>query len=185
MIYKKPIAIQAWRANCDSNFSRSRDACVQIPLDFQIFLDADGKERLRPSLNAINSVTATLDVGLLTADGVAALLSDTTDTFAYLRIVSGTSIDTAQPLKGVTVELLELDFPAPADDDVVVPATGETVVKTGKFLIDTVTSYEPQRDQVLSTQVTDNFGFARFVGVVNRLGGIFTTIRTWENLMEQ
>lgn len=33
---------------------------------------------------------------------------------------------------------------------------------------------------MLSTQVTDNFGFARFVGVVNRLGGIFTTIKTWE-----
>jgi hypothetical protein len=116
----------------------------------------------------------------LTADGVAALLSDTTDTFAYLRIVSGTSIGTAQPLKGATVELLELDSPAPAGDDVLVPATGETVVKTGKFLIDTVTSYEPLADQVLSTQVTDNFGFARFVGVVNRLGGIFTTNKSWE-----
>jgi hypothetical protein len=62
----------------------------------------------------------------------------------------------------------------------VVPATGETVVKTGKFFIETDTSYQPMVDQVLATQVTDNFGFARFVGVVNRLGGLFTTYKTWE-----
>ena len=70
------------------------------------------------------------------------------------------------------MELLELDSPAPAGDDVVIPQVGETDTITPKFIISDSRTYQPMQDQSLGTRVTDETGFVRFVAPLRSVGGI-------------
>jgi hypothetical protein len=60
--------------------------------------------------------------------------------------VPGSVIGTG-PLPGVSVQLFELDRPAPAGDDAVVPPVGETDVIVGHKEITETRTYEPLPDQ--------------------------------------
>ena len=116
----------------------------------------------------------------LVADGQVGLVPDTIRAFVCLRLVTGLSPGATTPLGGATVELLELDSPAPAGDDVEIPETGETERFTKKFIIDEARSYQPLPDQSLGTRITDKTGFVRFVSRIRSTAGIFTDITTTE-----
>lgn len=123
---------------------------------------------------------AALSPGSLIADGVAGLVPDITRAFVCLKLETG---QVATPLAGATVELLELDSPAPAGDDVVIPAVGETERLTGKFIIDDEKTYQPLPDQSLGSGITNQSGFVRIVGPVRAAAGIFTDITTFEDVV--
>jgi hypothetical protein len=86
------------------------------------------------------------------------------------------------PLAGVSVQLFELDRPAPAGDDAVVPPVGETDVIVGhKEIIETRT-YEPLPDQNFGTLTTDGAGVVAFQVFPNKRAGVFTRTRVEEDL---
>lgn len=117
----------------------------------------------------------------LTAEGQAGLVPDTIHAFVCLRLVTGLSPEDLTPLSDASVELLELNSPAPAGDDVEIPDTGETERITKKFIIDESRSYQPLPDQSLGTRVTDGSGFVRFVFRMKAAAGILTEITTTED----
>jgi hypothetical protein len=119
---------------------------------------------------------ATLSPGTLRLEGQARLIPDLTRTFAYLRFLDGLMPAFAGPLAGVTVELLEVHDFAQA------PMTGETDTFSGKFEIDTVTSYRPLPDISLGTARTDNSGYVEFAVVCPQRAGILTTRTTTTNI---
>jgi hypothetical protein len=119
--------------------------------------------------------------GLL-ADGSAGLVQDTLRAFVCLRLVTELPSGGTAPLARATVELLELDSPAPAADDVVIPETGEVEIFTKKFVINEATSYRELPDLSLGTRITDDSGFVRFVSRMRSAAGIFTTITSTEDL---
>lgn len=57
--------------------------------------------------------------GVMVVDGTAEVVANRERIFTYLQVVEGWPI--AAPLAGATVELIELDSPAPPGDDVVIP----------------------------------------------------------------
>lgn len=120
--------------------------------------------------------------GRLAADGKASLVPDTLRAFVYLRLVTSPMPQLKIPVAGATVELLELDSPAPAGDDVVIPQVGETDTITPKFIISDSRTYQPMQDQSLGTRVTDETGFVRFVAPLRSVGGIFTEVKTKEDV---
>jgi hypothetical protein len=113
------------------------------------------------------------------ADGLGGLVSDILHAFVHLRLVSAAD---NSPLNGATVELLELDSPAPAGDDVQIPETGETERFTKKFIISESRTYAPLPDQSLGTGVTDKTGFVRFVSPLRSVAGTFTSITSTEDI---
>jgi hypothetical protein len=121
---------------------------------------------------------ATITPGLLTSRGQVRLITDTNHVYAYLRVVERMGRLLRFPVPGASVALYELDDPPPAGDDVVVPETGETEVVTPKYETTTVVQYDPNPDQQLGTQVTDESGRVTFVVKVNSTGGTQTTTRT-------
>jgi hypothetical protein len=125
---------------------------------------------------------ATISAGTLTADAVASLIPDITRAFAHLKVVKGAA-QAATPLSGATVELLELDSPAPAGDDVKIPATGDTERILGKLIIDDSRSYQPLPDQWLGAGITNDVGYVRIVGSTRAAAGIFTDIREIEDVL--
>ena len=131
----------------------------------------------------IQLTSAAVSPGSLTADGVASLVPDVTRAFVYLRLVTGNLPEMKTPLAGATVELLELDLPAPAGDDVVIPETGETETFTEKLDIDIVKSYQPLPDQSLGSGITDKVGYVRIVSPMRTAAGIFTTTTTTEDVL--
>jgi hypothetical protein len=126
----------------------------------------------------IQLMRASVSPGTLTADGVASVIPDTLRAFVYLRLVTGVAPRFGVPLVGATVELLELDSPAPAGDDVVIPETGETDRFTDKFEISEVKTYQALPDRSLGSAVTDQSGFVRFASPLRSVGGIFTDVTT-------
>jgi hypothetical protein len=126
---------------------------------------------------------AALSPGSLTADAVAGLFPDITRAFVHLKLETGTPQQVPTPLSGATVELLELDSPAPAGDDVIIPAVGETERITGKFIIDDMKTYQPLPDQSLGSGITNESGYVRIVGPVRAAAGIFTDITTREDVV--
>jgi hypothetical protein len=98
--------------------------------------------------------------------------------FLYLRVTTGPTPALQQALKNATVELYELDNPAPAGDDVVIPETGESEKITQKFEITEVRTYTPAADQLLGTGLTDENGLVKFSAPTNSLGGTFQDIKT-------
>jgi hypothetical protein len=126
----------------------------------------------------ISLTQASIMPGSLIADGKAGLVPDILHAFACLRLIAGDST----PLDGATVELLELDSPAPAGDDVQIPETAETERFTRKFIIDESTTYQPLPDQSLGTGVTDKTGFVRFVPPLRSVAGILTDITSKEDV---
>jgi hypothetical protein len=121
--------------------------------------------------------------GTLRADGTAGLVPDAIHAFVCLRLVTGLAPAALTPVSGATVELLELNSPAPAGDDVEIPATGDTERITKKFIIDESRSYEPLPDQSLGTRITDDSGFVRFVSRMRAAAGILTDITTTESIV--
>jgi hypothetical protein len=121
---------------------------------------------------------ATMTPGVLTAEGRLRLIADPEHVFAYLRVVEKLGPVLTFPLAGATVELYELDNPAPAGDDVAVPEAGETDVFTKKFETTTVIQYEPLPDQLLGTQTADENGNVTFIVTSNKIGGIETKTTT-------
>ncbi len=102
----------------------------------------------------------------------------------FLRIVgrpgsgpAGPIIVGSGPLPGVSVRLFELDEPAPAGDDVVVPQTGETTQTLNHKEITTTTTYDPSPDQLLGVQTTNSSGVVAFQVFPNRRGGVLTRTR--------
>lgn len=86
------------------------------------------------------------------------------------------------PLAGVSVQLFELDNPAPAGDDVVIPPTGETEQIVGNRDITDSRTYAPVPDQALGTLATDTNGIVAFQVWTNARAGILTHTRTIEDL---
>ena len=123
---------------------------------------------------------AALSPGSLIADAVAGLVPDITRAFVCLKLETG---QVPTPLSGATVELLELDSPAPAGDDVKIPAVGETERITGKFIIDDLKTYQPLPDQSLGSGITNASGYVRIVGPMRAAAGIFTDITTFEDVV--
>jgi hypothetical protein len=116
-------------------------------------------------------------------------VSVTLSRHVFLRIIgrpgtgpAGPIIVGSGPLPGVSVQLFELDRPAPAGDDVVVPPTGETEHIVNGKQITTTTTYDPSPDQLLGAQTTDASGVAAFQIFPNRRGGVLTRTRVEEDL---
>jgi len=130
----------------------------------------------------IELTRASASPGRLAADGKASLVPDILRAFVYLRLVTTPMPRLDVPIAGATVELWELDSPAPAGDDVVIPATGETETITPKFIISDSRTYQPMQDQLLGSGVTDSTGFVRFVSPLRSVGGIFTQVKTTEDV---
>lgn len=129
---------------------------------------------------------ASANNGTLTVDGTATLAADP-GYFIYLRIVTGNRVTGYTPLPNATVTLMELDNPAPAGDDVVIPQTGTTIHTNSKFIIIDSTTYTPNSDQVLGTKTTDNNGDTMFLvepatssnpDGLNQEGGVLRAIQT-------
>jgi hypothetical protein len=104
----------------------------------------------------------------------------------YLKIVGrsphGIPIVGSGPLPGASVQLLELDNPPPAGDDVAIPPVGETEhIAGGKDITDTRT-YSPLPDQLLGIQTTDVSGVVAFQVIPNGRAGIYTHVRTVDDL---
>jgi hypothetical protein len=126
----------------------------------------------------ISLTKASITPGSVIAEGIAGLVPDILHAFVHLRLVGSDGA----PLDGATVELLELDSPAPAGDDVEIPETGEFERITKKFIVDESRTYQPLADQSLGTRVTDKTGFVRFVSPLRSIAGILTDITTKEDI---
>jgi hypothetical protein len=103
--------------------------------------------------------------GTLLADATASVTPDTARSFLYLQFVSGRLPGLARPVAGATIELFELDNPAPAGDDVHVtlhPRPGHQL------------TYTPLNDQALGKTVTDANGVVRYAVIPNNLAGFET-----------
>jgi hypothetical protein len=96
----------------------------------------------------------------------------------YLRVTTGPAPALQVPLAGATVQLYELDSPAPVGDDVHIPATGDSETITSKFDITDSKTYQPLADQLLGSGVTDAHGLVNFSVTPNSYGGIFKDIHT-------
>ncbi|HEV7425312.1 MAG TPA: hypothetical protein VGQ46_03020 [Thermoanaerobaculia bacterium] len=106
----------------------------------------------------------------------------------FLRIIGrpGHSVPIvgSGPLSGVSVQLFELDDPAPAGDDTVIPPVGETdVIVGGREITDTKT-YQTLADQSLGTQTTNAAGVVAFQVLPNRVAGVLTHTHTVEDLRD-
>jgi hypothetical protein len=104
----------------------------------------------------------------------------------FLRIIGrpglGAPIVGSGLLSGVSVQLFELDNPAPAGDDAVIPPVGETDVIVGGREITDTNTYQPLADQSLGTQTTDTAGVVAFQVLPNRVAGVLTHTHTVEDL---
>lgn len=129
---------------------------------------------------------ASANKGTLTLDGTATMTPDP-GYFIYLRIVTGYAVTGYQPIANAQVTLSELDNPAPAGDDVVIPQTGTTVHVIAKLIIIDSKTYTPNSDQVLGTKTTDGNGNVMFIvepatatdpAGMNQVGGELKTAQT-------
>ena len=125
------------------------------------------------------------DEGSWTLTGRAAVLPSRQ---LFLRIIGrpglGSPIAGSGPLSGVSVQLVELDNPAPAGDDAVIPPVGETEkIAHGKEITDS-TTYQPFADQSFGTQTTNAAGVVAFQVIPNRGAGVVTHTHTEEELRD-
>jgi hypothetical protein len=129
-------------------------------------------------------VRAETTPSVLTADGRLQLITDPVRLYVHLRIVQGHGpVALAEPLFGATVELYELDDPAPAHDDVEIPQVGSTSQIAGnRYLTTRTTSYTSRADQLLGTATTDPDGRVTFITFVNSAGGTADVVTTREDL---
>lgn len=129
---------------------------------------------------------ASANNGTLTLDGSATLAADP-GYFIYLRVVTGNTVTGYSPVAGAQVTLMELDNPAPAGDDVIIPPTGTTLHVNAKLIIIDSTTYTPSADQTLGTKTTDSNGNVMFIvepaspaypDGLNAEGGVLATAET-------
>src|ERR1041385_4950059 len=106
----------------------------------------------------------------------------------FLRIIGrpglGSPIAGSGPLSGVSVQLVELDNPAPAGDDAAIPPVGETEKIVGKKEITDTTTYQPLAHQAPGTQTTNAAGVVAFQVIPNRTAGVVTHTQTEEDLRD-
>lgn len=122
--------------------------------------------------------SATADQGFLSLDGAATMARDTTHIFVFLRLIHEVEPRITAPLANVNVTLLELDNPAPAGDDVVVPQTGTFTHVNPKFTVRDDVTYQPSPDQIFDTATTDENGLVEFVVIPNNIAGKVTDTQT-------
>ena len=82
---------------------------------------------------------------------------DLVSQFVYARFLGSVSgrFD-AKPLQAASIQLCDLDAPAPAHDDTVIPKSGTTTHINGKFLETTTTTFQPPTtNQVLGRAKTN------------------------------
>jgi hypothetical protein len=159
-----------------------------IGTDVKVIFAQDGKVGTDPfdlKTDPVTIDTAFHDEGSWTLSGRAAVLPSRQ---LFLRIIGrpglGVPIIGSGPLSGVSVQLFELDNPAPAGDDAVIPPVGETEkIVGGKEITDT-TTYQPLADQALGTQTTNASGVVAFQVVPNRAAGVLTHTHTEEELRD-
>jgi hypothetical protein len=96
-------------------------------------------------------------------------------TYVYLRLVYVSGEQILGPVANALVTLFELDDPAPAGDDVVIPETGTTSRVNHKFTVTSRTTYAPNSDQAFETLPTDANGCVEFAVSPNDVGGYLTT----------
>jgi hypothetical protein len=108
-------------------------------------------------------------------------VADTLHSFV-LRFTAGPTPTLQQALANATVELYELDQPAPAADDVVIPATGESERVTHGLDITEVRTYQPAADQLVGTGMTDESGLVTLIAFVNPSGGILQDTTTTRDI---
>jgi hypothetical protein len=125
--------------------------------------------------------SATISPGVLTADGQLRLISDPLRTFVYLRIVEPVRPSGFVPVAGATVELYELDSPAPPGDDVTDP-TSYLEMTTPTVQITEEVVYTPRADELLGSATTGRDGRVTFVAIANTVGGSATRTRISLNL---
>lgn len=129
---------------------------------------------------AVRVDRVSLRPGVMVVDGTAEVVANRERIFTYLRVVEGWPI--AAPLAGATVELIELDSPAPPGDDVVIPEAIERTQLNDKFEFTEVGVYTPMTDHQLGSAVTDDEGFVAFASVVRSVGGTFSYTKTIEEI---
>lgn len=96
--------------------------------------------------------------------------------FIYLRIVTSPvpnpkPFEAKFPLIGATVQLLELDNPAPDGDDVSIDVPPDTIKNVPNRTIFDTYKYKPNFDEFLNTQTTELTGLVIFVVKPNKQGG--------------
>lgn len=96
-------------------------------------------------------------------------------TFVYLRLLYVSGDQILGPVADALVTLFELDDPAPAGDDVVIPDTGTTSRANHKYTVTSRTTYAPNSDQAFDTLATDENGCVEFKVSPNDVGGYLTT----------
>ena len=128
----------------------------------------------------VELLQATTDDGTLFANGLAQVVPDTEHMFVYVRVLATSPVPLAGsgPVADATVHLIELDRPAPAGDDTVIPAEGESEHMIGRLIITETRTYQPRADEALGTAKTDATGLARFAVKPNRVGGQFIRTQT-------
>lgn len=121
--------------------------------------------------------------GSMITNGIARLEADTEHTFVYLKLVSGGRLPAVQsPVAEAEVKLLELDRPAPAGDDVVIPPTSESERVVNRTLVTKSSTYEPLPDRLLGTQKTDTQGLVRFIVKPDSRAGMLSRTEIREDI---
>jgi hypothetical protein len=100
--------------------------------------------------------------------------------FLQLVYVNGNG-QTLGPVANAHVTLLELDDPAPAGDDVVVPPPAVTLRLNDEFTVTHTTAYEPNPDEDFGTKITDADGCVDFLVIPNDVGGFLIITSTETN----
>lgn len=112
---------------------------------------------------------------------------DDVNTYFYVRFMEADELGIARAMRGVGVTMMDRDSPAPAGDDVVLPAptTRTTAHQTPNGVIATTTrtTYERTRDEAVRTGTTDYSGRVRMYipwdGLATRGGVKVEEIRRW------
>lgn len=99
----------------------------------------------------------------------------------FLRLVYVKGNEILGPIANAHVTLLELDDPAPAGDDVIVPPTEVAFRMGDQFTITHTTAYEPNPDEDFGIKTTDTDGRVDFLVIPNDVGGYLVTTSTETN----
>lgn len=140
-------------------------------------------------------VQATIRDDALEALGSLTLSRDDLHTFIYLRVSESntpgvstpgpvpSSFQLSKPLKGVKVEAIDQDAPAPSGDDVIIPEARTITLEDTKTRTITLTiTYEPpQSNERLARGETDKDGLVRLVAARRTFGGKIISTRRFKS----
>ncbi|QOY85585.1 hypothetical protein [Paludibaculum fermentans] len=136
-----------------------------IELDFPI-----------PGTDLLPTLTGTfirLDESTMLIAAHLSTRADNLNTYFYVQFLEPDSLGIARAMRGVTVRLMDRDSPAPAGDDVVMPAPTTTHsshhLPTGTISTTIKTTYERTSDETVQTATTDHAGRIRIYIPRNKL----------------